>query len=147
MESSRKEDQLVSWSNISWCIQVLHSRMSRKVLCREQRKRGQETKGCLRDNQEGGNAKETQSDLDVCFLPLSLSITMKREDIACSDGCAALVDTGTSLIQGPGRVIDNIHKLIGATPRGSKVKGHAPGSLPVFTHDKDHHGQPLTLSL
>ena len=104
-------------------------------------------KGCLGNSREGDNSQKTQSDLDVCFLPLSLSITMKREVIACSDGCAALVDTGTSLIQGPGRVIDNIHKLIGATPRGSKVKGHAPGSLPVFTHDKDHHGQPLTLSL
>ena len=117
--------------------------MSGKVLCREQRKRGQETKGCLRDNWEGGKSGETQSDLDACFLPLSLSITMKREVIACSDGCTALVDTGTSLIQGPGRVIDNIHKLIGATPRGSKVKGHAPGSLPVSTNNKDLQSQPL----
>ncbi|XP_055439357.1 pregnancy-associated glycoprotein 1-like [Bubalus kerabau] len=64
-------------------------------------------------------------------------ITMKREVIACSDGCAALVDTGTSLIQGPGRVIDNIHKLIGATPRGSKhyVSCSAVNTLPsiIFT--------------
>ena len=35
VESSRKEDQLVSRYKRSWCIQVLHSRMSRKVLCRE----------------------------------------------------------------------------------------------------------------
>ncbi|XP_025142240.3 pregnancy-associated glycoprotein 1 [Bubalus bubalis] len=64
-------------------------------------------------------------------------ITMKREVIACSDGCTALVDTGTSLIQGPGRVIDNIHKLIGATPRGSKhyVSCSAVNTLPsiIFT--------------
>ncbi|ELR62038.1 hypothetical protein M91_12573, partial [Bos mutus] len=64
-------------------------------------------------------------------------ITMKREVIACSDGCAALVDTGTSLIQGPGRVIDNIHKLIGATPRGSKhyVSCSVVNTLPsiIFT--------------
>ena len=33
VESSRKEDQPVSRYKISWCIQVLHSRMSRKVLC------------------------------------------------------------------------------------------------------------------
>ena len=117
--------------------------MSGKVLCREQRKRGQETKGCLRDNWEGGKSGETQSDLDACFLPLSLSITMKREVIACSHGCDALVDSGTSHIQGPGRLVDNIQKLIGTTPRGSKVKGHAPGSLPVSTNNKDLQSQPL----
>ena len=99
MESSRKEDQLVSWYNISWCIQVLHSRMSRKVLCREQRKRGQETKGCLGDSQEGGNSGKNLSHLDVLFLPLSLSISMKRKFIAFSDGCEALVDTGTSQLK------------------------------------------------
>ena len=147
MESSRKEDQLVSRCKISWCIQVLHSRMSRKVLCREQRKRGQETKGCLGDSWEGGSSGETQSDLDARFLPLSLSISMKRKVIACSGGCEALVDTGTSLVLGPRRLVNNIQKLIGATPRGSKVKGHAPGSLPVSTHKKDLQGQPLSLSL
>ena len=68
VESSRKEDQLVSRYKISWCIQVLHSRMSRKVLCREQRKRRQETKGCLGDSQEGGSSGETQSDLDARFF-------------------------------------------------------------------------------
>ena len=113
--------------------------MSRKVLCREQRKIGQEMKGCLGDSQEGDNSGETQSDLDACFLPLSLSITMKREVIACSNGCTALVDTGASHIQGPGRLVDNIQKLIGAKRCGFKVKGHAPGSLPVYTHKKDLH--------
>ena len=96
---------------------------------------------------EGSNSVETHSDLVAPFLPLSLSITMKREVIACSNGCTALVDTGASHIQGPGRLVDNIQKLIGAKPVGSKVKGHALGSLPVSTHNKDHHGQPLTLSL
>ena len=104
-------------------------------------------KGYLGDSWEGGNSGETQSDLDAHFLPLSLSITMKGEVIGCSDGCTAMVDTGSSHIQGPGRLIDNIQKLIGATPRGSKVKGHAPGSLPVSTHKKDLQGQPLSLSL
>uniref|UniRef100_A0A8B9Y8C5 Peptidase A1 domain-containing protein n=1 Tax=Bos mutus grunniens TaxID=30521 RepID=A0A8B9Y8C5_BOSMU len=42
---------------------------------------------------------------------------MNREVIACSEGCAALVDTGSSNIQGPGRLIDNIQRIIGATPR------------------------------
>ena len=147
MESSKKEHQLVPWYKISWCIQVLHLRMSGKVLCREQRKRGQETKGCLRDNWEGGKSGETQSDLDACFLPLSLSISIERKVIACSDGCKALVDTGTSDIVGPRRLVNNIHRLIGAIPRGSEVKHHAPGSLPVSMHKKHLQSQPLSLSL
>ena len=147
MESSRKEDQPVSRYKISWCIQVLHSRMSRKVLCREQRKRGQEVKGCLGDSQEGGNSGENLSDLDALFLPLSLSITIKRKVIACSDGCEALVHTGTSHIEAPGRLVSNIQKLIGARLWGFKVKGHAPGLLPVSKHNKELQGQSLTLSL
>ena len=147
MESSRKEDQPLSRCKRSWCIQVLHSRMSRKVLCPEQRKRRQEKKGCLGDSQEGGSSGETQSDLDALFLPLFLSISMKRKVISCSGGCEAFVDTGTALIKGPRRLVNNIQKLIGTTPRGSKVKGHASGSLPVSTHNKDLQGQTLSLSL
>ena len=121
--------------------------MSGKVLCQQERKRGQEMKGCLGDSREGGTSGETQSDLDALFLPLFLSISMKRKVIAYSGGCEAFVDTGTALIKGPRRLVNNIQKLICARLWGSKVKGHAPGLLPVFTHDKDHHGQPLTLSL
>ena len=131
----------------AWCIQVLHSRMSRKVQCREQRKRGQETKGCIEDSREGGISGETQSDLDACLVTLSLSISMKRKVIACSGGCEPFVDTRTLLILGPRRLVNNIQKLIGAMPRGSEVKGHAPGSLQVSTHKKDLQGQPLSLCL
>ncbi|XP_055271796.1 pregnancy-associated glycoprotein 1-like [Moschus berezovskii] len=48
------------------------------------------------------------------------SISMKKKVIACSGGCEALLYTGTSLIQGPSSLVDNIHKLIGTTPQGSK---------------------------
>ena len=103
--------------------------------------------GLFRDSWEGGSSGETQSDLDACFLPLSLSISMKRKVIACSGGCHAIFDTRTSAIEGPSTLVNNIQKLIGATPRGSKVKAHAPGSLPVSTHKKDLQGQPLSLCL
>ena len=131
----------------AWCIQVLHSRMSRKVQCREQRKRVQETKRCLGDSREEGSSGETQSGLDARFVTLSLSISMKRKIIVCSGGREALVDTGTSLIIGPRRLVNNIQKLISAMPRGSEVKGHAPGSLPVSIHKKDLQCQPLSLSV
>ena len=131
----------------AWCIQVLHSRMSRKVPCQEQGKRGQETKGCLEDSWEGGSSGETQSDVDACFVTLSLSISKKRKVIVCSGGCEAFVDTVISLILGPKRLVKNMQKLICATPRISVVKGHAAGSLPVSTHKKDPQGQSLSLSL
>uniref|UniRef100_A0A8C6DST9 Peptidase A1 domain-containing protein n=1 Tax=Moschus moschiferus TaxID=68415 RepID=A0A8C6DST9_MOSMO len=77
------------------------------------------------------------NDLDACFIALSLSISMKRKVIACSGSCEAVVDTGTSLILGPTRLVNNIQKLIGATPRGSKhyVSCFAINSLPsiIFT--------------
>uniref|UniRef100_A0A8C6E476 Peptidase A1 domain-containing protein n=1 Tax=Moschus moschiferus TaxID=68415 RepID=A0A8C6E476_MOSMO len=64
-------------------------------------------------------------------------ISMKRKVIACSGGCEALVDTGTSLILGPTRLVNNIQKLIGATPRGSEhyVSCFAVNTLPsiIFT--------------
>ena len=103
--------------------------------------------GYLGDSREGGSSGETKSSFDARFVTLSLSISMKRKVIACSGGCKALVDTRTSLILGPRRLVNNIQKLIGTTLRASVVKGHAPGSLPVSTHKKDLQGQPLSLSL
>ena len=113
----------------------------------EQRKRQQETEGCLEDSQEGGSSGATQSGLDAHFVTLSLSISMKRKIIACSGIREALVDTGTSLVLGPRRLVNNIQKLISAMPWGSKVKGHATGSLPVSTHKKNLQGQLFSLSL
>ncbi|XP_014648361.1 PREDICTED: pepsin II-1-like isoform X1 [Ceratotherium simum simum] len=42
------------------------------------------------------------------------SISMNGETIACSGGCQAVVDTGTSLLAGPTSAIDNIQSDIGA---------------------------------
>ncbi|XP_042098588.1 pregnancy-associated glycoprotein 1-like isoform X2 [Ovis aries] len=65
------------------------------------------------------------------------NISMRREVIACSDGCEAIVDTGTAAIRGPSTLVNNIQKLIGAKPRGSKhcVPCSAVNTLPsiIFT--------------
>ncbi|XP_027815457.3 pregnancy-associated glycoprotein 1-like [Ovis aries] len=64
-------------------------------------------------------------------------ISMKRKVIACSGGCKALVDTRTSLILGPRRLVNNIQKLIGTMPRGSEhyVSYFVVNTLPsiIFT--------------
>uniref|UniRef100_A0A4W2BPF8 Peptidase A1 domain-containing protein n=1 Tax=Bos indicus x Bos taurus TaxID=30522 RepID=A0A4W2BPF8_BOBOX len=64
-------------------------------------------------------------------------ISMKRKVIACSGGCKPLVDTRTSLILGPRRLVNNIQKLIGATPQGSEhyISCFAVNTLPstIFT--------------
>ena len=103
--------------------------------------------GLFRRQSGRGNSQETQSDFDACFLPLSLTISIERKVIACSGLCKDIVDTGATFIEGPGTLIHNIQKFIGAMPQGSKVKARASGSLPVSTHNKDNQDQPLTLSL
>lgn len=49
------------------------------------------------------------------YLCLVLSVTMNGQAIACSQGCQAIVDTGTSLLAGPTTSIANIQSYIGAS--------------------------------
>ncbi|XP_055271795.1 pregnancy-associated glycoprotein 1-like [Moschus berezovskii] len=83
------------------------------------------------------NLKNQSAISEPVFAFYLSNISMKRKVIACSGGCEAIVDTGTSLIFGPTRLVNNIQKLIGATPRGSKhyVSCFAINFLPsiIFT--------------
>uniref|UniRef100_A0A8B9XUT0 Peptidase A1 domain-containing protein n=1 Tax=Bos mutus grunniens TaxID=30521 RepID=A0A8B9XUT0_BOSMU len=73
-------------------------------------------------------------------------ISMKRTVIACSDGCEALVHTGTSHIEGPGRLVNNIHRLIRTRPFDSKhyVSCFATKYLPSITFIINGIKYPMT---
>ncbi|CAM4573841.1 unnamed protein product [Caretta caretta] len=61
------------------------------------------------------------------------SVTMNGETIACSGGCRAVIDTGTSLLAGPPSGISNINSYIGTSD--GTISCSAMSSLPniVFT--------------
>ncbi|XP_040111863.1 pregnancy-associated glycoprotein 1-like [Oryx dammah] len=73
-------------------------------------------------------------------------ISMKRDVIACSHGCEAFLDTGTSHILGPRGPVNNIQNLIGAIPWGSKhyVSCSAVSTLPpiIFTINSINYPVP-----
>ena len=73
------------------------------------------------------------------FLCFSAS-PLKERLLLVLEAARPFADTGAAFIKGPRTLVDNMQKLIGAKPSRSKVKGHAPGSLPVSTHNKDHQG-------
>ncbi|XP_065793136.1 pregnancy-associated glycoprotein 1-like [Muntiacus reevesi] len=74
---------------------------------------------------------KNQGAVSECVIAFYLgNLSMKRKAIACSCGRHAIVDTGTSLILGPTMLVNNIQKLIGATPWASK---HCVSCFAVIT--------------
>ncbi|KAJ8370258.1 hypothetical protein SKAU_G00102860 [Synaphobranchus kaupii] len=74
------------------------------------------------------------------------SVTINGNTVACSQGCQAIVDTGTSQIVGPTSDINSIQNSIGATTNqygDSPVQCSNIGSMPEVTFHIN--GYPFTL--
>ncbi|KAJ8370247.1 hypothetical protein SKAU_G00102750 [Synaphobranchus kaupii] len=74
------------------------------------------------------------------------SVTMNGNTVGCSQGCQAIVDTGTALIVAPISVLDTIQNIVGATGNqygDSPVQCSDIGSMPDLTFNIN--GYPFTL--
>lgn len=56
---------------------------------------------------------------------LSCSVKVAGQKVACSGGCQAIIDTGTSLIVGPTADIDSLSSRLGASTNHFGEVSHA----------------------
>ncbi|XP_065793512.1 pregnancy-associated glycoprotein 2-like [Muntiacus reevesi] len=71
--------------------------------------------------------------------------TMNGEVVACSPGCHATLNTGTSVIYGPKEMVTNIHKVMKAKPKDSQyvVSCDAVNTLPPVIFNINGIDYPL----
>nr|AAB35842.1 pepsinogen A [turtles, Peptide, 361 aa] [Testudines] len=72
------------------------------------------------------------------------SITMNGQTIACSGGCQAIIDTGTSLLAGPPSDVSNINSYIGAS--NGEVSCSSMSSLPEIVFNINGIAFPVPAS-
>ncbi|XP_057583147.1 pregnancy-associated glycoprotein 2-like [Hippopotamus amphibius kiboko] len=73
------------------------------------------------------------------------SISMDGKAIGCFSGCQAILDTGTSTLVGPTRLVKTIHKLINVTSFGEEymVPCSSITQLPIFTLNINGNDYPV----
>ncbi|XP_025043390.2 pepsin A-like [Pelodiscus sinensis] len=90
---------------------------------------------------------------NLIWIPLSAetywqinmdSITMNGQTIACSGGCQAIIDTGTSLLAGPPSDVSNINYYIGAS--NGAVSCSSMSSLPEIIFNINGNAFPVPAS-
>ncbi|XP_030078160.1 pepsin A [Microcaecilia unicolor] len=77
------------------------------------------------------------------------SISINGQVVACSGGCQAIVDTGTTLIDGPPADINNIESYIGGTPDSDGeffIDCNSTSSLPEIVFQLNGIQFPLSAS-
>uniref|UniRef100_A0A8C8RPK3 pepsin A n=1 Tax=Pelusios castaneus TaxID=367368 RepID=A0A8C8RPK3_9SAUR len=74
------------------------------------------------------------------------SITINGQTVACSGGCQAIIDTGTSLLFGPSTGVSNIQSYIGGSDGSVRISCSSVSSLPDIVFNINGMEFPLPAS-